>query len=184
MSWRSVLLVKKTNKTDRHDITEILFWVPLISINQQHLNQPYFLKGTDLSQVTDEFYLIISSTPRHERGSNSQIKWWLALIAQVVVIPWLVQSMVVTDNELYRQWFYRQWVVYTMVVSDCNFYHVKLPHLHVYLLGGKPRNLIEQNTVWLKNKWNNEEMNVNCWSKNWKPFRSTCVLPRFLVRFA
>jgi hypothetical protein len=25
MSWRSVLLVEKTNKTDRHDITEILF---------------------------------------------------------------------------------------------------------------------------------------------------------------
>ena len=57
-----------------------------------------------------------------------------------------------------------------MVVSDCNIWHVELPHLHVYLLGGeKPRNLIEQNTVWLKYKWNNEEINVNCWSKNWIP---------------
>jgi hypothetical protein len=42
-------------------------------MNQQNLKQPYFLKGTDLSQITDELYLIISSTLRHERGSNSHI---------------------------------------------------------------------------------------------------------------
>ena len=59
---------------------------------------------------------------------------------------------------------------------------MELPHLHVYLFGGKtPRNLIEQNTVWLKNKWNNEEMDVNCWSKNWIPFQGTWVNPPFLV---
>ena len=31
-------------------------------------------------------HTILSSTPRHEWGSNSQLKWWYATIAQVVVI--------------------------------------------------------------------------------------------------
>jgi hypothetical protein len=43
MSWRSVLLVFSTNKTDRHDITEILFFLSaVISISQQNLKQSYF----------------------------------------------------------------------------------------------------------------------------------------------
>ena len=29
---------------------------------------------------------VLSSTPRHEWGSNSQLKWWYATFAQVVVI--------------------------------------------------------------------------------------------------
>jgi hypothetical protein len=29
---------------------------------------------------------VLSSTPRHEWGSNTQLKWWYATIAQVVVI--------------------------------------------------------------------------------------------------
>jgi hypothetical protein len=29
---------------------------------------------------------VVSSTPRHQWGSNSQLKWWYATIAQVVVI--------------------------------------------------------------------------------------------------
>ena len=34
-------------------------------------------KTTDLSQVTDKLHHnVVSSTPRHERGSNSQFKWW------------------------------------------------------------------------------------------------------------
>ena len=46
MSWQSVLLVAETE---------------------------YPLKTTDLSQVTYKIYHIaVSSTPRHERGSNSQ----------------------------------------------------------------------------------------------------------------
>jgi hypothetical protein len=28
---------------------------------------------TDLSQVSDKLYNVVSSTPRHERGSNSQL---------------------------------------------------------------------------------------------------------------
>ena len=35
---------------------------------------------------------VVSSTPRHERGSSSQLKWWWALIAQVVVNPTTIRS--------------------------------------------------------------------------------------------
>ena len=41
-------------------------------------------KTTDLFQ-TDISHNVVSSTARHERGSNSQLQWWYALIAQVVV---------------------------------------------------------------------------------------------------
>jgi len=45
--WRSVLLVEKTGVPE---------------------------KTTDLSQVTDTLsHNVVSSTPRHERGSNSQL---------------------------------------------------------------------------------------------------------------
>jgi hypothetical protein len=33
----------------------------------------YQVKTTDLSQVTDKLYHIIDNTPRHERGSKSQL---------------------------------------------------------------------------------------------------------------
>jgi hypothetical protein len=104
--------------------------------------------------------------------------WTSFVLTKLVVIgtdyTCSCSSMVCTDNGCYRQWLF-------LIV---NIWHVELPHLHVYLLGGeKPRNLIEQNTVWLKYKWN-EEINVNCWSKNWIPFRSTWVHPRFFVGFA
>ena len=33
-------------------------------------------KTTDLLQLTDKLYhIVVSSTPRHERGSNSQHQW-------------------------------------------------------------------------------------------------------------
>ena len=35
---------------------------------------------------------VVSNTPHHERGSNSQIKWWQALIAQVVLNPTTIRS--------------------------------------------------------------------------------------------
>jgi hypothetical protein len=37
----------------------------------------YLEKSTDLSQVTDKTvsHNVLSSTPRHEWGSNSQLKW-------------------------------------------------------------------------------------------------------------
>ena len=50
-------------------------------------------KTTDLSQVTDKLYHnVVSSTPRHERDSNSQLQWSYVLIAQVVVNPTTIQS--------------------------------------------------------------------------------------------
>ena len=35
---------------------------------------------------------VVLSTPRHKRGSNSQLYWWRALIAQVVVNPTSIRS--------------------------------------------------------------------------------------------
>jgi len=35
---------------------------------------------------------VVSSTPCHEWGSNSQLKWWWALIAQVVLNPTTIRS--------------------------------------------------------------------------------------------
>ena len=36
---------------------------------------------------------VVSSTPRHERGSNSQLWWWLAQIAQVFVNPTTIRLL-------------------------------------------------------------------------------------------
>ena len=35
---------------------------------------------------------VVLSTPCHQRDSNSQFQWWLALIAQVVVNPTTIRS--------------------------------------------------------------------------------------------
>ena len=59
ISWWSVLLVKETGENHR----------PVAS----HLQT--------LS------HNVVSSTPRHERDSNSQLQWLYALIAEVVVNP-------------------------------------------------------------------------------------------------
>jgi hypothetical protein len=36
-------------------------------------NPEYQKKTTDLPQITDKLYVVVLSTPRHERGSNSQL---------------------------------------------------------------------------------------------------------------
>jgi hypothetical protein len=41
---------------------------------------------------------VVSSTPRHEQGSNSQFYWWQALIAQVVVNPFIILSLPLYNN--------------------------------------------------------------------------------------
>ena len=44
--------------------------------------------------LTNSSHNVVLSTPRHEQGSNSQFKWWWALIAQVVVNPTTIRSRV------------------------------------------------------------------------------------------
>ena len=39
---------------------------------------------------------VISSTPRHEMNSNSQLRWWYALIAQVVINPNTMYTIMTT----------------------------------------------------------------------------------------
>jgi hypothetical protein len=41
---------------------------------------------------TDHIHKVASSIPRHEQGSNSQLQWRQALIAQVVVNPTTILS--------------------------------------------------------------------------------------------
>ena len=55
-----------------------------ISVILEETGVPH--KTTAFLQFTDKHYHnVVSSTPRHDRYSNSQLKWWYALIAQVVV---------------------------------------------------------------------------------------------------
>ena len=54
----------------------------------------YTEKTTDLSHFIDNLlsHNVVSSTPRHEQDSNSQLLWWWALIALVVVNPTTIRS--------------------------------------------------------------------------------------------
>ena len=45
-----------------------------------------------LVYLTDLSHNVVSSTPCHEQGLNSQLQWWQTLIAQVVVNPTTIQS--------------------------------------------------------------------------------------------
>ena len=55
-----------------------------ISVILEEAGVPH--KTTELLQFTDKLYHnVVSSTSRHERDSNSQLKWSYALITQVVV---------------------------------------------------------------------------------------------------
>ena len=62
ISWRSVLLAEQTAENHRR------------------------------KSLTSLSHNVVSSTPRHERGSNSQLHWWRALIAQVAVNPTSIRS--------------------------------------------------------------------------------------------
>jgi hypothetical protein len=50
--------VSPTNKTDRHDIAEILLKVALNTNKQTNSCSPYSGKTTDMTQFTDYLYLI------------------------------------------------------------------------------------------------------------------------------
>jgi hypothetical protein len=63
--------VSPPNETDRHDITEILLKVALNTITQvqRENHRPAASHRQTLPQN------VVSNTPRHERGSNSQLQW-------------------------------------------------------------------------------------------------------------
>ena len=46
----------------------------IVAVSFGGMKPEYPEKSSDLSQFTDKLYHVISSTPRHERGSNSQLK--------------------------------------------------------------------------------------------------------------
>ena len=68
ISWLSVLLVEETGVPDEN-------------------HRPVASHLQTLS------HNVVSSTPRHERGSNSQHMWLYALIVQVVVNPTTIRSL-------------------------------------------------------------------------------------------
>jgi hypothetical protein len=68
ISWRTVLLLEKTGvPTENHHPVANHWWT--LSHN------------------------VVSSTPRHERSSISQLWWWLAPIAQVFVNPTTIRLL-------------------------------------------------------------------------------------------
>ena len=66
-SWRSVLLVEETGVPGENHRSVACHWQTLS-------------------------HNVVSSTPRLERGSISQLLWWSALIAHVVINPTPIQS--------------------------------------------------------------------------------------------
>jgi hypothetical protein len=82
-------LVSSTNKTDRHDITKILLKVTLNTITL-HSRSISCIEETGIpgenSRHAGSYWQtvshnVVSSTTRHERGSNSHIHGWYILIA-------------------------------------------------------------------------------------------------------
>jgi hypothetical protein len=67
ISWQSVLLVEENEVTGENHRPAASHWQTLS-------------------------HNVVSSTPRHKPDSNSQLYWWLALIAQIVVNPTAIRS--------------------------------------------------------------------------------------------
>ena len=86
ISWQSVLLVEETRAPAENHRPVTSHWQTLS-------------------------HNVVSSTPRHERDSNSQLQWWWALSAQVVVNPTTIRS---------QPWRSRQWKDDTsdMIIKD------------------------------------------------------------------
>jgi hypothetical protein len=67
ISWQSVSLVKETGVPGENHWPVASHWQSLS-------------------------HNVVSSTPRYERDSNPQLRWWYYLIAQVVVNPTTIRS--------------------------------------------------------------------------------------------
>jgi hypothetical protein len=83
ISWQSVLLAEKTGVFRENHRPVASHWQSL-SHNESH--RPVAIHWQFLS------HNVVSSTPCHERGSNSQLYWWKALIAQILVNPTTIRS--------------------------------------------------------------------------------------------
>jgi hypothetical protein len=77
ISWRSVLLMDETRVSGENYRPAASHWQTL-SLN------------------------VVSSTPRHERDSHSQLKWWQILIAHVVVNPTTIRSPGIVNGFLFK----------------------------------------------------------------------------------
>ena len=54
----------------------------------------YPVENNNLPQITETLFRnVVSNTPHHEWDLKSQLKWWLTLIAQVVVNSITIQSL-------------------------------------------------------------------------------------------
>jgi hypothetical protein len=105
ISWRSVLLVEETG-IPRENRRPVASQWQILSHN------------------------VVSSTPRHERDSNSQNRWWYLLIAQVIVNLTTVRTrprqrrllpQYIVDTTLYHVYVYQ---CITVFIVDTTLYHV------------------------------------------------------------
>ena len=82
----------------------------------------YSKKTTDLPQVTDKLlsHNVGSSTPRHERDSNSQLLWWLEIIAEIVVIPTTIYLFSVMWPSISPCWYPWRYQIRILKSCSCN----------------------------------------------------------------
>jgi len=80
ISWQSVLLVEETGEPGKNHRLVVSQWQTLS-------------------------HNVVSSTPHHERDSNSQLQWWWALITQCSCKFNYHTITTMTAQQLYHVWF-------------------------------------------------------------------------------
>jgi hypothetical protein len=94
---------------------------------------------------------IVLSTPRHERGSNSQLWWWWGLIAQMVVNPTTIRTWPRRPRSRFGK--YVKTDIYNKYVVNWFF----IMHIFVvYAAIVKPRNFVHKRMAYEKQRWNNK----------------------------
>ena len=93
-----------------HNISVISWWSVLL-VEERGENQRYVASHWQTLSHNAE-----SSTPRYERGSNSQLKWWKALMAQVVVS--VNYHTIMNTMDLYFKWNETE-LYCTLLIKGC-----------------------------------------------------------------